>query len=168
MNAVRKTRDHLSAKQLRAIQVQRRTLGLDEDTYRATLHQYRCDTEPPMPDVVWPALGAPCTSARHLTRTQASALITRWVIAGAPVSDAPYSGSRPTAQERVAPGAVQLPTPAQRALIARLVAEVPWRTTDGYSRWLAGSRSPTRGRAIRTYLDAEGVIDGLKNMRGKQ
>lgn len=164
MTAVRPTTDRLSPAQRRAIQSQRGRLGLDEETYRRALAAFHCATLPPREGQDWPAAGAPCTSSVHLTRDQARRLITRWTIAGAPVGGV-YSGSRPAAQEAAAQGAIALPTPAQRALIERLRAEITWRTPGGYARWIASPRSPVKGGKIATYRDAEAVIDGLKHLR---
>lgn len=164
MDAVRITKDRLSPAQLRALQAQRRSLGLDEETYRRALKQYRCYTAAPDGALGWPTQGAPCTSSRHLSRAQARSLITRWGIAGAPVGK-PYTGSRVEAREEQAAGVTPLSTPAQRALIGRLVAEVQWRTEDGFHRWMASRSSPLRGRAMRSFFDAEAVIDALKNLR---
>jgi len=156
----------LSPKQLRAIQAQRRTLGLDDETYRASIGRFRCATVAP-PDVAdWPARGARCTSARHLSRAQARQIITDWSLAGAPVGS-PYSGSRTAAVAAAVVGVTTLPTPAQVALIGRLVAEVPWRETDGYARWMASTRGPTRGQPMRTYQHAEAVIEGLRALRDR-
>jgi len=164
MEAVRQTRDRLSKAQLGAIQSQRRRLGLDDETYYRAVGQYRCCTQAPADAAAWPAPGAPCTSGTHLSRAQARSLITRWTIAGAPVGG-PYSGSKVAAQAQTATGVTAMPTPAQRALIERLVAEVPWRTPDGYRLWLASRASPVRGGRIRTFADAEAAIEGLKGLR---
>lgn len=159
MGAVRTTADRLTMAQLRAIQSQRRRLHLDDETYYRALSGYPCASEAPDNASDWPAPGQPCGSCRHLTRHQARRLITRWTIAGAPVGG-PYAGHKPPPD---APHT--LPTPAQRALIERIRAEVTWRTPDGYTRWLASRTSPLRGRQIRSYQDAEAIIEALKHMR---
>lgn len=130
----------LTAKQLRALHIQRRALGLDEETYRATLAQYGV------------------ASSKELSREQARELITRWSLAGAPIGG-PYSGHRPNASDPTT-----LATPAQRALIARLIPEVPWRSALGYTNWIGSRTSPTKGRPVRTYGEAEAVIEALKRM----
>jgi hypothetical protein len=163
-SAVRESKDRLTPAQQRAILYQRGALGLDEDTYRTALRSYRCCTAAPQDAATWPVSGTPCTSSKHLSRGQARNLITRWSIAGAPVGG-PYSGSKVAAKAQAAAGVTTLPTPAQRALIERLVAEIPWRTPDGYLLWLASRASPVRGGTVRTYADAEAVIEGLKGMR---
>jgi hypothetical protein len=131
----------LTPKQLRALHIQRRALGLDEETYRATLAQYGV------------------ASSKQLSREQARELITRWSIAGAPIGG-PYAGHRPAPGE----AAIALATPAQRALIARLIPEVPWRSALGYTNWIGSRTSPTKGRPVRTYREAEAVIEALKRM----
>jgi hypothetical protein len=164
MGAVRQTRDRLSPAQLRAIQSQRRRLGLDDDTYRRALGQYRCCTEPPETGKPWPAAGAPCASSTHLSRAQARSLITRWTIAGAPVGG-PYSGHRPDPTDQEARGLHVLPTPAQRALIGRLIPEIAWREADGYRLWLGSSLRLNPATAPRTYREAEAIIEGLKGLQ---
>jgi hypothetical protein len=163
MEAVRQTRDRLSKAQLGAIHVQRHRLGLDEETYRRALNQYRCCTQAPADAVPWPAPGAPCTSSKHLSRAQARSLITRWTIAGAPVGG-PYSGSRPVAKAKEAENVHVLPTPAQRALIGRMVPEVAWRKADGYRLWLSARLHLDPAKAPRTFAEAEAIIDGLKGL----
>lgn len=150
-----------SPKQVRAIHAQRRTLGLDDATYRLAIAGYACYAQPPLDTPDWPAYGTPCRSSTHLTRSQARALITRWSIAGARVGG-PYSGSRRAAQEQTAAGVPALPTPAQRAIIARLIPEIAWRRADGYHAWLATRLRQDPHTAPRTYQDAEAIIDGLK------
>jgi hypothetical protein len=167
--AARETADRASAAQVRALHAQSRALGLDEATYRRALAGYPCRTAAPdgwdatHPDQPWPPEGAGCTHSVQLTRAQARKLITRWSIAGAPVGR-PYSGARPAPEKAVA----TLPTPGQRALIERLRAEVAWRTEDGYAAWLAGRSSPVRAGQIRSYRDAEAVIEALRKMRDRQ
>jgi hypothetical protein len=163
-SAVRESKDRLTPAQQRAILYQRGALGLDEDTYRTALRSYRCCTTAAPGAQTWPVAGAPCTSSKHLSRGQARNLITRWSIAGAPVGG-PYSGSKVAAQAQTAAGVTALATPAQQALIQRLVAEIPWRSPGGYQLWLTSRSSPVPRGRIRTYADAEKVIEGLKGMR---
>ncbi|MBV5274420.1 MAG: hypothetical protein JZU52_12525 [Lamprocystis purpurea] len=155
-------------KQIAALHTQRTRLGLDEATYRRALANYRCTlTAPTGPRPVgedWPALGAPCTSSLHLSRRQARSLITRWTLAGAPVGG-PYSGSRVDAQTQAAAGAHPLPTPAQRAFIARLVDEINWRTADGYHGWLQTNLHQDPATAPRSYAAAAAIIEGLKGLQ---
>lgn len=138
-------------KQSRAIQACRRWLDLDLDEYQTLLAQYRVLTCVD-PD----RAGQPVDSSKRLSRSQARDLLTRFALRGAPIGG-PYSGHRP------APGAeiTTLATPAQRALIERLKDEVPWRLVDGYQRWL---RAKLHLSAVRTYRDAEAVIEGLKGL----
>lgn len=154
-------------KQIAALHTQRTRLGLDEATYRRALANYRCTITPlPIPGPVgqnWPALGAPCTSSLHLSRRQARSLITRWTLAGAPVGG-PYSGSRHAAQTQAEDGVPPLPTPAQRAFIARLVDEINWRTADGYHGWLQTNLHQDPATAPRSYAAAEAIIEGLKGL----
>jgi hypothetical protein len=166
MGAVRITRDRLSPAQLRALQAQRRRLGLDEETYRRAIAQYRCCTRHPMPDVLWAEAGAPCTSSRHLSRAQAQSLITRWSIAGAPIGK-PYTVTKADATSQAAAGITPLASPAQLALIGRLIPEVPWRSEDGYRLWMASKTSPLHGRPIHSFQDAEAIIEALKHMRDR-
>lgn len=163
MDAVRQTRDRLTKAQLGAIQSQRRRLGLDDETYYRAMGLYRCCTQAPADAASWPAQGAPCASAKHLSRAQARSLITRWTIAGAPVGG-PYSGSRPAAMAKEADGAHVLPTPAQQALIRRMVPEVAWRKANGYRLWLSARMHLDPAKAPRTYSEAEAIIDGLKGL----
>lgn len=142
--------------QQRALHAQRRALGMDDATWRALLAQYPRETGD----------GAgPCTSSAQLSRRQARAVISRLEIAGAPVGR-PYAGRKPGPASTAQPTAIA--TPAQRALIQRLIDEVQWRQEDGYARWLAGRHSPTRGQHVRTYHQAEAVIDALRRMRDAQ
>jgi len=157
------TSDRLTAKQVSALHVQRSRLALDDDTYRRALTQYRCQTTAPQEGQDWPAAGAPCTSSLHLSRRQARTLITRWSIAGAPVGG-PYTGSRRIAQDQAAAGLHPLPTPAQRALIGRLIPEVAWRTPDGYRGWLAARLGLDPAAGPRSYAQAEAIIEGLKGL----
>lgn len=166
-HAARQTNDRLTDKQHRALKSQCRRLGIDDDTYRSVIAGYPCVTEPPQEGLPWPAHGTPCVSSRHLSRAQGRRLITRWTIAGAPVGG-PYSGSRVTAKEQEAAGITPLPTPAQRALIARLVDEITWRTADGYRGWLAARLHLDPTLAPRTYREAEAIIEGLRAMRDRR
>jgi hypothetical protein len=151
----------LSQRQLRAIHAQRRTLAdhdmLSEPGYRALLAEY--------PREQRGGDGTPCTSSTHLSRRQARAVITRLGIMGAPVPT-PYSGTRAAADATTAAGGTALPTPAQRALIDRLRAEITWRVS--YDAWLASRYSPTRGQPVTTYQRAEAVIDALHALRDRQ
>lgn len=158
--------NRITPKQRRTLQMQRAQLGIDDDTYRATIAQYPCVTAPPDDSDTWPALNTPCHSSKQLSRAQASLIITRWVIAGAPVGG-PYSGSRTKAQRNTHMDVVTLPSPAQRAKIARLIPEIPWRKADGYSRWLSTRMNLDPIHAPRTFYEAEAIIAGLRQMRDR-
>ena len=169
--AARQTTAPLTDRQRVALFAQARSLfgGEAQDTIRQVVAEYPCWTTPPTDATqpqrdAWPVLGHPCTSARHLTRAQARELITRWGLDGAPVGR-PYTGRRPTtAGDRL----VTLPTPAQRALIKRLRGEITWQHADGFERWIGGRFSPVKGGELRTFADAERVIEALRRMRNKQ
>ena len=164
--AVRDTTDRLSEAQFRALRVQRVRLDLDDATARRAFASYKCKTKPPRDGMAWPEIGKPCASSRHLSRDQARHLITRWSLAGAAIG-APYSGSRTEAIEAEKQGATPLATPAQRALIERLIPEVTWRTDAGYDGWVTSRFSPAPN-GVRTYRDAEAVIEALHAMRDRQ
>lgn len=139
----------LTDKQLRAIRAGITWLAMPDETYRAMLAQYRR-----------PGGGGPCTSTKHLTRAQARNLLTRLQLEGFPLHR-PYAGHRP--QHDGEPDApITLATPAQRALIERLRAEIAWRVADGYDRW---RQARLRIREVQTYHHAEAVIEGLKKLK---
>jgi len=154
------TQPAITRRQHRCLMAQRTTLQragrMDDARWRALMAEYPRECRSDKPGA--PDQGAPCTSHMHLSRRQARELITRLGVAGAPTGSGPYTG--PLHRD----GATTLATPAQRALIERLRAEIPWRSS--FSAWLASRTSPTKGRPIRTASDAEAVIEALKNMRG--
>jgi len=160
----------LTDRQRRAIHAQRRALTaadiLTEAGYRALLaeHHQEIDHGIQRPAGM-PAYGHPCTSSTHLSRRQARVVITRLGLMGAPVPT-PYSGTRAAADATTAAGGTALPTPAQRALIDRLRAEITWRIS--YDAWLASRYSPTRGQPVTTYQRAAAVIDALHALRDRQ
>jgi hypothetical protein len=139
----------LTDKQLRAIRAAVTWLDMTDETYRAMLAQYRR-----------PGGEGPCTSTKHLTRAQARNLLTRFQLQGFPLNR-PYSGHRPR-HDREQDAPTTLPTPAQRALIERLRAEIAWRTPDGYDRW---RQARLRIDHLRTYRHADAVIEGLKKLK---
>lgn len=139
--------------QVKALRASQRSLGIDDETYRKTLGQYRVCTG-------GERQGKPCRSTLELSRHQARQLLTRLQVAGAPLGR-PYGGHAPTRQEADA-GVVTLATPAQMALLGRLRDEIAWRLEDGYDRW---RRARLRIDEVRTYRDAECVIEGLKKLK---
>lgn len=165
-NAARPTTAPLSPKQRRALMSQRRRLKLDDATYYAAIASYPCITPAPEGATDWPDRGTPCRSSSHLSRSQCRHLITRWTIAGATVGG-PYSGSRIDMRQRQANGIESLPTPAQRALIDLLKAEIQWRYADGYQRWLHTRMGQPQPNAPTTYSGAEAIIEGLRAMRDR-
>jgi hypothetical protein len=165
------TEPALTARQLRAIQAQRRSLAdrdlLSEDGYRAILAEHPQETDDGIDLATrgWPQYGRACTSASHLSRRQARQVITQLEILGAPIGR-PYSGSRTAAAHAEATGNTPLATAAQLALISRLADEIQWRRN--YAAWLHGRTSPTKGQPIRTFREAESVIEALHRMRDSQ
>ena len=144
----------ISPDQVRAIHAAKSRAGLDEDGYRAMLHD---------------RYGV--TSSKHLTRRQASELLTRF---GAKLPRPPGSGPAPTARRRAAQaaqaaspppagsGVTRLPTPTQRLFIADLASEIEWREPDGYQRWLQHNMKLER---VATMAQAAKVIEGLKAIK---
>ena len=127
----------ITPRQIRAIHAAAHHLGIEDPEYRRLLAQWNV------------------TSSKALTRRQARALLTQLQLRGAPVGR-PYSGHN---EDRLR--IRTLATPAQRALIDRLRAEITWRAPDGYARWL---RSRMGLERVRTFQDAEKVIEGLKGL----
>jgi len=160
----------LSDRQRRAIHAQRRALQdadiLTEAAYRAILaeHHQEIDHGIQRPAGM-PAYGHPCTSSTHLSRRQARVVISALELMGAPVGR-PYSTTKPRADTAAALGATPLASPAQTAIIERLRAEIVWRVS--YQAWLASRYSPTKGQPVRTYAQAEAVIDALHALRDRQ
>ena len=143
----------ITPSQVRAIHVALSRQGIDDETYRAMLHD---------------RFGV--ASCKALTRRQASELLNHF---GRPLPRPPGSGPAPTARRRAAqaaqrgmtrpgPGVVRLATALQRLLIEDLVREIPWRAPDGYQRWLRNTMQMERPA---TMSQASKVIEGLKAMK---
>ena len=145
----------ITPQQVRAIHAAKSRAGMDEDAYRAMLHD---------------RYGV--TSSKHLTRRQASELLTRF---GAKLPRPPGSGPAPTARRRAAEaaqattaapppgsGVTRLPTPTQRLFIEDLVSEIEWREADGYRSWLQHTMKMER---VTTMAQAAKVIEGLKAIK---
>lgn len=143
----------LTPKQLRAIRAGVTALGWDDAEYRSELARYRVRTG-------GPRLGQPIESTKELSRAQARRVLSGMAVLGFSVGGA-YGGHRPQSGS----GATTLATPAQLALIERLRAEIRWWSPLGYQSWIGSSTSPTKGRPVRTYQQAEAVIEGLKSLR---
>lgn len=127
--------------QLRSIHVAKARAGLDDAEYRALLdRRYGC------------------SSAKSLTRAQASELLTSF---GRPLPQPP--GQRRRRQRKPAPPAnvVALATAPQRKLIETLRGAIQWRSPDGYRQWLRANQGIDR---VRTAAEASRCIEGLKRM----
>lgn len=131
----------ISPAQIRAIHVGKREAGMDNDTYRELLGSYGV------------------ASSRELTMALASEVIERLASATG------YTQYRATPKPRPAKTSsgnlICLATPAQRAYIEKLKAQVAWREQDGFERFL---KSRMRIEQVGTKKEASRVIEGLKGL----
>lgn len=158
----------ITPQQIKLIQIGRRDLGLDEVTYREILRE-RFGVD----------------SSKLLTMSQATELVNAFMSGGFKPTPKPFPPAKPkppqaaTTPSGAAPKppvrraakppaittgekVVAMVTPAQRAYIEDLRAEIPWRVENGYQRWLEHNMGLTR---VATRTEASRVIEGLKGMR---
>ncbi len=141
----------ITATQVRAIRARQRMSGMPDETYRSILRA-RHGVE----------------STLDLTVGQASELM-NWIY-GRPARPrrtrrAERSERRPVRDAR-APNVATLATAEQRRVIEEMVAEIRWRESDGYRRWIS-RQFGLRGEP-RTTEEASAVIRGLIGMRRHQ
>lgn len=135
--------------QVRAIHVALHRRGIDDDEYR---------------DLLMDRWGV--ETCKALTRREASDLI---ATLGHPLPNPPGGAPRPPRERPpdLPENVVRFPTRAQRELIAELSAEIEWRESDGFGRWLRRNQGLER---IATAAQAARAIEGLKRMarRGRE
>ena len=134
----------ITPSQVRAIHVALSRQRIDDADYRARLRS-----------------GWGVTTSKALTRRQASELLEELRV---PLPRPPGAKAErpPRPRRRAAPGTVVMVSPAQRRLIGEIAAEIDWRASDGYARWLRSSFGLER---VSTSADAARVINGLRAMR---
>jgi len=142
----------ITRKQLKALHAGFRFLSINRVEKLGYLGSYLI-----LPCVDRELAGRPAESTKHLSRRQARQLITRLQQRGFPIGR-PYSGSPVDRSHMDA----TIATPAQSAQVKRLREEIAWRTEHGFEAWLMTRLSMER---IRTFADAERVIEGLKGLK---
>ena len=130
--------------QVRAIHVAIARQGIENEDYRARLRA-----------------GWGVTTSKALTRRQASQLLHELQVPMPAITRKEHP-PRPRQRRRGPVGAVRMISPAQRALIEELAAEIDWLEPDGYRRWLRSNMGLER---VASAEQAARVIQGLLAMR---